>query len=206
MTMPEAVVFDIGGVLLDWNPRHLYRKLFADEAAMEHFLTHICSPDWNLEQDKGRPWDEAIRELSAEHPDHAPMIEAYRARWPETVAGAIHDTVMILEELRAAGVPLYAITNFAADTFALAQERFGFLNRFRDVVVSGAEGVLKPQPEIYGILFERQGLAPETLVFIDDAEKNVAGARAVGMSAIHFRSPDQLRGDLVGLGFRQLAA
>lgn len=205
MGQPTCVVFDIGGVLLDWDPRNLYRKLFAgDDAAMDDFLANVCSPVWNLEQDRGRPWAEAEAELIAKFPQHEALIRAYRARWIEMIAGPIDGSVAILNELHAARVPLYSITNFAADTLTEGSVRFRFLNLFRDVVVSGTERVLKPDPEIYRILIERNHLVARDTVFIDDREENAAGARAVGMQAIHFTSPDTLRRDLVNMGFTVL--
>jgi len=197
----NTVVFDIGGVLLDWDPRHLYGKIFADAAEMEAFLAEVCTPDWNVAQDAGRPWDEAVALLVAEHPAHEANIRAYRTRWEEMVAGPIPGTVAILERLEAAGVPLYAITNFAGDTFRIAQATYPFLTRFRDVVVSGDEKVLKPDRRIFDILAERNGLEHGRLVFIDDSEKNVAGAREAGLKAIHFTGPEALAEELRAFGF-----
>jgi 2-haloacid dehalogenase len=126
--MIRSVVFDLGGVLIDWNPRYLYRKLFGgDEAAMEHFLAHVCNNAWNLAQDGGRRWADAIDVLSAEHPHHRPMIAAYRERWEEMLNGPIHGTVDVLAELKDKGVPVYALTNWSAETFPIARERYDFL-------------------------------------------------------------------------------
>ncbi|MEJ1160797.1 HAD family hydrolase [Prosthecomicrobium sp. N25] len=196
----DTVVFDLGGVLLNWNPRYLYRSIFADEAKMEWFLSEVTHHDWNVAQDAGRTWDEAVAEAIARHPDWEREIRAYRERWHEMIPDAIEGTVAILERLHAGGVPLYAITNFAADTFMEARDRFPFLQRFRDVVVSAAERVLKPDPRIYRILAERNALDLARCVFIDDVEKNVAGARAVGMEAIHFVGPEDLETRLRALG------
>jgi 2-haloacid dehalogenase len=195
-----TVVFDVGKVLIEWDPRHLYRKLFADEARMEWFLREVCPPAWNLEQDRGRPWAEAIAEATARHPSYAPQIAAYRARWHEMVPGAIDGTVALLEALRARGVKLFAITNFATDTFAEAQARFPFLADFDGIVVSGAEGLIKPDPAIFRLLAERHGLAVEECLFVDDVPANVEGARAVGMRAHHFVAPEALRAELEALG------
>jgi 2-haloacid dehalogenase len=196
----DAVIFDLGGVLIDWNPRHLYRKLFDDEAAMETFLAEVCTPSWNLEQDRGRPWAQAIAELSAQHPDKAELIAAYRARWHEMLNGPIAGTVAILEELDDAGIPLYALTNWSAETYPHAEQLYGFLGRFRAVVVSGRIGLVKPDAAIYHHAIARFGVAPERTVFIDDSAKNVAGAEAVGLRAIHFSGPQALRRDLAALG------
>lgn len=188
----SAVVFDVGNVLIEWDPRHLYRRLIPDEAAREAFLADICSPDWNLEQDRGRTWAEAIAERVALFPQHEALIRAYSDRWADMVPGEIPGSVAILEALRAAGVPLYAITNFSSEKFTEAQARFPFLTRFIDVVVSAEERLLKPDPAIYRRLLDRNGLAAEACFFIDDSEKNVEAARAVGMRAHHFRNAEGL--------------
>lgn len=194
------VVFDIGNVLVHWEPRALYRKIFASEAEVDWFLSHVCNHDWNLEQDRGRSFAEAVKEASARFPEHADAIAAYDLRWHETVLGAIDGSVAILAELAARGTPLYAITNFNQDKFRETVARFPFLRTFRDIVVSGDERVIKPDPAIYRLLLARNGLRAETCVFIDDSEKNVRGAEAVGMKAIHFTSPEALRAELTTLG------
>lgn len=200
--LPDTIVFDIGGVLLDWDPRHLYRQIFgADEATMEWFLAHVCAPEWNREQDRGRPWREGADLLVRRFPEWRAEIEAFRAQWPEMVAGAIEGTVEILRTLHARGAPLYAITNFAADTFALSRERFDFLNLFRGVIVSGEERLLKPDRAIYEALFARYDLTPAQCLFIDDVQHNVDGARAAGMSAVRFIDPPTLARDLAAAGF-----
>jgi 2-haloacid dehalogenase len=194
-------VFDLGGVLIDWDPRHLYRKLFpGDEAGMERFLADVCSPEWNLQQDAGRSWAEAIGLLKAQHPAHAELIDAYRLRWPEMLAGSIPGTVAIAQELKTAGVPLYALTNWSHETFPIAFEQYDFLQWFEGIVVSGQEKMVKPDPAIYRVLLERYALAPEELVYIDDNARNATAATALGMRGIHFTSPEKLRADLVELG------
>ncbi len=187
------IIFDIGNVLLRWDPRFLYRKIFADEAEMEWFLSHVCNSEWNLEQDRGRSFGEAVRELTIRHPAHAEAIAAYDARWPETLPHAIEESVAILEELQARGTALFAVTNFNGEKFRETQARFSFLAHFRDVVVSGDEGLVKPDPAIYRLLMERNSLAASQCLFIDDSEANVRGARAIGMQAHHFRSAAGLR-------------
>ncbi len=198
--MTRPVIFDLGGVLIDWDPRHLYRKLFADEAAMEAFLTDVCTPEWNLRQDEGRPFAEGVAELVARHPEHREMIEAYHARWREMLAGALEDTVAILAELNARGQPLYALSNWSAETFPHARERFDFLGWFRGLVISGEEGVGKPSPAIFHLLFQRYSIDPAEAVFIDDVPANVTAARAVGLEALRFTSAGALRVDLGRLG------
>jgi 2-haloacid dehalogenase len=189
-------VFDLGGVLIDWNPRFLYRKLLRDEAEVEAFLAEVATEAWNHRQDEGRTIEEATAELLARHPDKVELIAAYYDRWPEMLGGAIDGTVAILEELDAAGVPLYAISNWSRETFHHARARFDFLRRFRDIVVSGEVGVAKPDPGIFQLFLERHRLAAGECLFIDDVARNIDAARAVGMTAIQFESPDQLRGQL----------
>lgn len=195
------VVFDIGNVLIHWDPRVLYRKIFATEDEVEWFLSNVCTHDWNLEQDRGRSFEDAIAEATARHPSHADAIAAYHHRWAETIIGPIAGTVTILEELKAKGTALYAITNWHQDKFRETQARFPFLSSsFRDIVVSGDEQLVKPDPAIYRLLLDRNGLEASSCLFIDDSPKNVAGAQAVGMEAHHFTSPEALRGYLKRAG------
>jgi 2-haloacid dehalogenase len=193
----KAVVFDLGGVLIDWDPRHLYRKLLADEAAVEEFLATVCTPEWNAELDRGRPFAEGVAQLVERHPEHAAAIAAYHERWPEMVAGDIPGTVEVLAELRAAGVPLYALTNWSAETFAITRGRFEFLEWFDGLLVSGEERVTKPDPAIFQLLLDRFGLDPTATVFVDDSAANVAAARRLGFDAIGFTGHEELRRELV---------
>jgi 2-haloacid dehalogenase len=197
----DTVVFDIGNVLLDWDPRHLYRQIFTDPAEMDWFLTEVCSPDWNRAQDAGRPWTEAEAEAIARHPAYATQIRAFRARWPEMVPRTIDGTVDILRTLQSANVPLYAITNFAADTFVEASHRFPFLAEFRGVVVSGKVKLMKPEPAIYHRLAADYDLDLRRCVFIDDSRANCDTAANLGMAAIHFTAPEAARAQLARLGF-----
>jgi 2-haloacid dehalogenase len=192
----KAVVFDLGGVLIDWDPRYLYRKLLADEAAVEEFLATVCTPAWNAEQDRGRPFAEGVAELVERHPDQAAAITAYHQRWPEMLGGEVPGAVELLAELRANGVPLYALTNWSAETFRFARERFAWLDWFSGVLVSGEERLVKPEPAIYQLLADRFGLAPEATFFVDDSEANVAAARELGFDAVRFTGPGQLRREL----------
>ena len=197
----SVVVFDLGGVLVDWNPRYLYRELFAgDEAAMEAFLSQVCTPDWNLQQDAGRPFARACALLTREFPQHQERIEAWLPGFDRMMAGAIEGTVELLAQLRERGTPLYALSNWSAETFPFALARFEFLSWFRGIVISGELGLVKPDPRIYNHLLERYGVRPEQAVFIDDVAHNVAGAVAVGMRGLLFGSPGALREELTALG------
>jgi len=197
----DAVVFDLGAVLIDWNPRYLYRTLFGgDEEAMERFLGEVTTQEWNARQDAGRPWSEAIEELVARHPGHRDLIAAYHERWPEMLGGAIDGTVAILGELHVAGIRCYALSNWSAETFPVARERYPFLAWFDGIVLSGEEGVVKPEPEIFQTLLERHGLVPSRTVFVDDSPANVVAAAALGLVAIRFHDPDRLRAELRGHG------
>ena len=194
--MSKAVVFDVGNVLLEWNPRHLYRKLLPDEKAVDHFLGTVCTPAWNVEQDRGRPWHVAVDELSRQFPEYADLIRAYDERWHETLGGPIEGAVKILRELCDAEVPLYALTNFSTEKFAGVRETYDFFDLFEGIVVSGAERVVKPDPAIFHILFERYPATRSNAVFIDDSTHNVDAAAMLGMRAVHFKDSEALRAQL----------
>ena len=196
----NAVVFDLGGVLIDWDPRYLFRKLFSEEADVEWFLEEICPPAWNVMQDAGRPIAEAVAEQSARFPDHREQIAAYYGRWDEMLGGSLDETVAILSRLRDANIPLYALSNWSAETFPVAQQRFEFLGWFDGTIVSGQEGLIKPDPRIYDLLLSRFGLRAEEIVFIDDSPANVAGAADFGIHAIQFTSAETLESELRALG------
>jgi 2-haloacid dehalogenase len=195
----ETVVFDLGGVLIDWDPRHLYRQLL-DEETMEWFLMEICSPEWNAEQDRGRSWEEAVEALSARHPEWAPLIATYHARWFEMLGGEIRGTVEILRELRDAGVPLLALSNWSTDKFAETRPHYPFLEWFDAIVISAHVGLAKPDPAIFRHFIERFSVEPGRTVYVDDSGPNVAAARAEGMVGIRFEDPDTLRAQLRSLG------
>jgi 2-haloacid dehalogenase len=195
-----VIVYDLGGVLIDWDPRHLYRQLIEDEAAMEWFLAEVCHTAWNEEQDRGRSFAAAIEEAAARHPEHRPLIAAYFERWAEMMAGEIEGSVAILEELQSAGYELHALTNWSAETFPHARERFAFLEWFDSILVSADVGLIKPDPAIFDLLLERIGRTPADCIYIDDNPKNVASAAALGFDAIAFRSAAQLRADLEDRG------
>jgi HAD superfamily hydrolase (TIGR01509 family) len=181
----KAIVFDIGNVLLDWDPRHLYRRVFTDAERMEWFLENICHQTWNREQDRGRSWADAVAERIAAHPDWEQEIRAYDARWHETVAGEIDTNVALLRALKAAQWPLYSITNFSREKFAECLVRYPFMGLFDGIVVSAHDGLMKPEPAIYRLLLDRYGLDAAGCLFIDDVLANCEGAETVGMRALH---------------------
>ncbi|MES0871133.1 HAD family hydrolase [Pseudovibrio sp. SCP19] len=196
-----AVVFDIGNVLIAWDPENLYKDLIPDASEREHFLNEVCPYDWNLEQDRGRPWSEAIDERLAKFPHYEEWIKAYYERWEEMLDGAIEANVALLNELKEKGVSLYAITNFSSEKFEDAKRLFPFLaDSFIDTVISGDEQLLKPDAAIYNVLLERNQLEASNLVFIDDTLKNVEAAQNVGMKALHFSEAEKLRSELKQLG------
>lgn len=200
--MPDikAVIFDFGGVVFDWSAEYLYRELIPDEAERRWFLTDVCSPAWNLKQDGGRTIAEAEAELIAQHPAHAELIRAFYGQWPKTLRGTLDDGVALVEQLHAADVPLYGLTNWSAETFPHVETRYDFLKRFRHIVVSGRVKMLKPEPRIYAHMLEHVGERPEACVFIDDAPHNAEGARAVGIHAIQHRSGAETAAALRALG------
>ena len=200
--MPATtIVFDLGGVLIDWNPRYVYRQLLESEAEVNQFLQEVATMDWNIQQDRGRTLAEGTRLLIERHPNHTQLIQAYYGRWTEMLGGPIAETVEILDELRQSGkYRLLALTNWSAETFPIAQKRYNFLGWFEGTVVSGVEQCIKPELQIYQILFERYKLNPADCLFIDDNEKNVAGSISAGMPALHFENPAQLRQELVSRG------
>jgi 2-haloacid dehalogenase len=195
-----VVIFDLGGVLIDWDPRYLYRNLIADAAVMEDFLARVCTHEWNELQDAGRPLAEATAQLVAEHPECAELIAAYYDRWEEMVRGGLEDSVRVLEDLHRRGVPLYALSNFATETFDRVRARLPFLALFRDIVLSADHGLCKPDPGFYRILLDRHSIEPTESVFVDDRPANVEAARALGMTGLDFRGAAALRDELVRLG------
>ena len=195
-----TVVFDIGGVLLDWNPRHLYRKLIADPAEMAEFLTQVCSPQWHLAHDLGADTEQSCRELAARHPAQADLIMAWSRRSEEMVTGQIDEAVQVLAEVRAAGLACLALSNMEPDKFLLRRDKFAFFGLLDGCVISGMEGVAKPDPEIFEILLNRYDLDPAATVFIDDTAANVVAAGAAGIHALGYSSAGQLRIDLREFG------
>jgi len=197
---PRAVVFDLGGVLLDWNPRYLYRKLFDDEAAMERFLGEVCTMEWHHAHDLGIPPEETCPPLVAAHPDQADLIWAWTRRSEEMLGEPIHGTVEILRALKDQGIPCYALTNMETWTYPDRRERYPFLRWFDGTVVSGFEGVAKPDVRAFKLLLDRFELDPAHTLFVDDSATNVEAARRAGLQAIQFESPEHLRRRLEDAG------
>lgn len=200
MSETRAILFDLGGVLIDWNPRYVYRALFPVEADMEHFLDTVCSSEWNRAIDAGMPFAEAIRQRQQELPAWAELIGLWHTRWADMLGGANAGTVAVLQELKERGLKVCALTNWSAETFPIARERFAFLAWFTRIVVSGEVGLAKPDPAIFKLALTQCGLIAGETVFIDDVALNVETARALGMDAILFQTPDQLRVDLATRG------
>jgi 2-haloacid dehalogenase len=196
----DAIIFDLGGVLIDWNPSYVFDKMFDNEEDKKHFFENICTNDWNEKQDAGRPLKEATEELVAKYPDWKEYIEAYYGRWEEMLGGPIYDTVEIFRQLKESGrYKLYALTNWSAELFPIALERYDFLHWFDGRVVSGEEKTRKPFPEFYHIILNRFNLTPDETLFIDDNFRNVEAAKEIGIQSLHFTSPNQLKRQLIDL-------
>ena len=193
----KNIVFDLGGVLVDWNPRYLYEKIFDTTEEVDWFLNNICTSDWNAQQDAGRTMEEATKWLVDRHPEYEAEIKAYYARWTEMFNGHIDGTVEILSNLLETGAyRVLALTNWSGETFPTALQLFDFLHWFEGIVVSGDEKLIKPDHRIYHRLFNRYHLTPQESVFIDDSLPNIITARKLGMYGIHFKNPDQLTAEL----------
>lgn len=201
MTRPIAVVFDIGNVLYDWDPRVLYRRLIPDDEALDVFLRDVCSKEWHFQHDAGRPFAETSAELSARFPEHAHLIAQWGPRFSEQIPGPVAGMPELVAELDDAGVPLFAITNFSDEFFTpFRMQESAMFGRFRDIVVSGAEKLVKPDAAIYELALARFGLEPHEALFVDDRHDNVDGAAAVGMHAVPFTDATTLRADLRRFG------
>ena len=196
----QTVIFDLGGVLIDWNPRYLYRKLMKSETEIEYFLSHICTPAWNAEQDAGRPFREGVAVLQARYPQYADLIAAYHLRWEEMLGEAIGESVKVLRQVKNTGRRVYALTNWSAETFHPTRKRFSFLGEFEGIVVSGEEKIAKPNPALFEILLQRYGIEAAQAVYIDDSAENIATAKRLGLHAIHFQDAAQLRRELHACG------
>lgn len=195
-----TVVFDVGNVLVRWDPHLLYRDLIPDEDKRRWFMANVCTAAWNIEQDRGRSWKDGVALLVNSHPEWEREIRAYDERWHDTVPGLVEDSVAVLAELKANGEKVYAITNFSREKWAECLIRFPFLGSFDGVVVSAHEQLLKPDPAIYRVLLERYDLTAQDCIFIDDSARNIESARGVGMQGVHFVEPIDLRATLRGLG------
>jgi 2-haloacid dehalogenase len=196
----DAVVFDLGGVLIDWDPRYVYRPLFDDPADMEEFLGSVCTPDWHRAHDLGADIRQSCEQLARRYPEHRDMIMVWAERGEQMAAGQFDDTVQVLGNVKAAGVRCYALSNMEPDAFRVRRARFPFMDWFDAYVISGLEGVAKPDRRIFEILLRRHGLRPQACVFIDDQARNVAAARELGLVGLHFSSAARLRQDLSDLG------
>ena len=195
--MINTIIFDLGAVLINWHPYHLYKKIFSDEAEMRLFIDTVCTNAWNEEQDAGRTLAEGTEMLVKQFPEQEENIRAYYGRWIEMLDGPIQGSVDIFKKLKDSGeYKIYALTNWSAETFPIAQEKFDFLNWFDGVVVSGTERLRKPFPEFYQILLDRYDVKPEEAVFIDDNFRNVEAGRKLGIDSIHFTSPENLEEEL----------
>lgn len=196
--MPRnTVIFDLGGVLIDWNPDYVFKTIFEKEEEKKWFFDNICTSDWNEEQDAGRSLKDATEELITKFPDHEPNIRAFYDRWEEMLGGPIEGTVEVLKDLRSREeLKLYALTNWSAETFPVALERYDFLHWFDGRLVSGEEKTRKPFMDIYEKLINRFNINPTEAVYIDDNMRNLHPARELGMHIIHFKSPEQLKEEL----------
>ncbi|GAB2703062.1 HAD-IA family hydrolase [Mucilaginibacter koreensis] len=195
--MIDTLIFDLGGVLIDWNPEYLYRKLFTDEAAMKDFLATVCTPDWNEEQDGGRSLQEGTELLVKQFPQQEANIRAFYGRWEEMLGGAIEGTVELFKQLKQSGhYKIYALTNWSAETFTIALQRYEFLNWFDGIVVSGTEKMRKPDAVFYRLLLERYQVNPHQALFIDDNYRNILAAQRLGIQTVHFTGADELQQQL----------
>ncbi len=198
---PRAVVFDVGHVLYDWDPRFLYAKLIPDAERLDWFLSHVVTRAWHFQHDRGRPFAETSAELIAQYPAERELIALYGPRWLETIPGPMPGTHALVEALAASGVPIFGITNFSGEFWAMFRPTAPLFDHFRDIVVSGDEKLMKPDPAIYALARRRFGLSDGEALFIDDNVANVEGARAAGWHAHHFTGAERLADALRASGF-----
>jgi len=193
----KAIIFDYGNVLIEWNPRYVYQDYFPnDPKGMENFLKEVDFMGWNNRQDRGRTFYEGVADLSAQFPQHAHLIQAYHDNWKDSIGKSYTGTVEIMKQLKKKGYPLYGLTNWSAETFPYAREKFDFFDLLDDMVISGEVGHVKPEPEIYHLLLEKIGRPAQECLFIDDSLPNIQQSKKMGFEAIHFESPEQLAGEL----------
>lgn len=197
----KAIIFDFGNVLLEWNPRLVYRRFFPDdETAMEEFLHEVSFMEWNAQQDKGRTFAEGVAELSKQFPQYSSLIQAYHDNWKESIGDSLAGTVEIMKRLKNAGFPLYGLSNWSAETFPIARQKYDFFDLLDDIIISGEVGSIKPEIEIFEIALSRIGRPAHDCLFIDDALVNIEQARQMGFATIHFQSSEQLERELHKLG------
>ena len=197
----QSVIFDVGRVLFDWDLRYLFAKLIDDAGELEWFVTNVVTPQWHFQHDAGRPLADMLPELKAEYPAHAPLIDAYASRFNETIPGPMPGSLELVERLDDAGVPLFAITNFGHEFWEGFRPTQPVFDRFRDIIVSGTEKLMKPDPAIYALAIERFGIDPAGALFIDDVAPNIAGAEAVGIAGHRFVDAETLERELVARGY-----
>lgn len=193
----ESVVFDLGNVLIPWDRRFLYEQLIDDPDELDRFLDEVLTMEANAELDRGTPLPEVVASLIERHPAHGPLLQAFADRWIETVGPAIADSVALLQRLKSRQVPCYALSNWGRDTYRQAERRYPFLAWFDGRIISGFEGVVKPEPEIFQRLLDRFDLRPASTLFIDDSAANIAAADRLGFHTHHFADPAELEADLV---------
>ena len=197
----NTIIFDLGGVLIDWNPRYVYRTIFDSEEKIDWFFETVCTSDWNEMQDEGRSLSEATEELVKQHPEYEKEIRAFYGRWEEMLGGPIEGTVEIFKQLKASGkYKFYALTNWSAETFPIALQRYDFLQWFDGIVMSGEEKSRKPYEKFYQLLLDRYKVDPAKAVFIDDNLRNVKAAEAMGIKSVHFLSAEMLEEQLLQVG------
>ena len=199
MNQIDTIIFDFGGVLIDWNPRYMYRDEFEESAAMEQFLREVCTDDWNLQQDKGRPLAEGTRILQERFPEHAVKIGLYYGQWEKMVKGDIPQNVALLQKLKEK-YKLYGLTNWSAETFPIVFKRYSFFSLFDGIVMSGEEKLIKPDKKIFELMLERYHLKAENALFIDDNINNIQAAKELGFSTIHVQEKTDLKTELSALG------
>ena len=195
----QAIIFDVGGVLLHWDPHRIYRRFFDQPRKIDRFLAEIDFAAWNAEQDRGRPFAQGVAELSSRFPQYAHLIRAYHEHWEDSIAGPIEGSVAILRALKRAAYPLYALSNWSAETYPRVRDRYDFFSLFDDIILSGEVGLSKPDPAIFSLTLRRIGRSANECLLIDDSEANVLAAEHMGIAVIHFKTPEQLRRELRGL-------
>ena len=199
MSKIKNIIFDFGGVLVDWNPTYLYNKEFENEKEMSYFLENICTSEWNIQQDAGRPLSEATELLQAKHPEHSELIGHYYSRWEEMLGGDIKENVRVLKMLKPK-FPIYGLTNWSAETITIAYEKYDFFELMDGIVVSGDEKLIKPDPKLYQVLLDRYNLKAEESLFIDDNLKNIETAQKMGFHTIHLTKDTDLEKEVKDMG------